>query len=97
MVWYNTDMPVITTNIPEGYISGQVRDYPHKDICHLYKGSHSDPGLPMCQHGWNRREYGYSIWRGAHNRYVPVCKVCLRRARSGLEGVENKYESRDGE
>jgi hypothetical protein len=55
-------------------------------VSHLYAGTFSDPGLPMCWRGWNR--YGgtaYSIWRG--NRGRRRCRVCARRAKAGLPGV----------
>jgi hypothetical protein len=81
-------MPTLTTNIPDGYITGVLREHPIK-IAHLYRGTFQEPGLPMCQRGWNRREYGYSIWRNLP--YIPICKVCLRRAREGKDGVENKH------
>lgn len=71
----------------DGYIAGLGRDYPHPKIAHLYKGDFNDPGLPMCRYGWNRDGgTSYSIWRnnsGANG----VCKICLRRARQGLDGV----------
>ena len=73
---------------PKGFIIGLGRDYPHPRKSHLYKGTFSDPGLPMCRFGWNR-ENGteYSIWRG--NIGVDgICKICEKRADKGLEGVE---------
>lgn len=74
--------------IPDGYIEGLGRDYPHPNTSHLYKGTFSDLGLPMCKRGWNRDwSTSYSIWRG--NRGTKgLCKVCLRRAQQGLEGVK---------
>jgi hypothetical protein len=81
-------MPILTNDIPDGYILGLGRDYPHPRTAHLYKGDFSDPGLPMCRKGWNRNDgQGYSIWRGNMGR-DGVCKICLRRARAGLDGVE---------
>ena len=73
-------------DIPAGYIAGLGRDEPHPPLSHLYKGSFANTGLPMCRHGWNRVYY-YSIWRGNIGR-KGICKVCLRRARKGMEGVE---------
>jgi len=76
-------------NIPEGYVVGLVRDtFPGKVVSHLYKGSFHDLGLPMCKRGWNR-DWGlsYSIWRG-HEGAKGVCKICMRRALKGLDGVE---------
>lgn len=75
--------------VPEGYITGLGRDYPHPRLSHLYKGDFSDPGLPMCRNGWNRGEYGYSIWRG-NIGVGGICKTCLKRAKNGMEGVELK-------
>ena len=77
--------------IPDGYITGLGRDYPHPKRAHLYKGDFADPGLPMCQWGWNRKEYGYSIWRGNVGD-KGICKTCLRRAKAGLDGVKCKFE-----
>ena len=76
------------TDIPEGYITGQLRDNSPKalrKVTHLYEGTFGDPGLPMCKRGWNRGD-SYSIWR---NNVSPagICKVCLRRAQKGLSGV----------
>jgi hypothetical protein len=83
-------MGILTSNIPEGYILGLGRDFPHPKTAHLYKGDFADPGLPMCRNGWNRDDgQSYSIWRGNMGE-SGVCKVCLRRARAGLDGVEAK-------
>lgn len=80
-------MGIITFDIPAGYILGLGRDYPHPKLAHLYKGDFSDPGLPMCRRGWNRDDgESYSIWRGNMGKNG-ICKVCLRRARAGLQGV----------
>ena len=80
-------MPVITGDIPDGYILGLGRDYPHPKVSHLYEGPYHDPGLPMCRYGWNRDERSsYSIWRGNIGK-DGVCSVCLKRARAGLPGV----------
>jgi len=77
---------MIDTEIPTGYIAGLGRDHPAPPLSHLYRGDFKDPGLPMCACGWNRGEE-YSIWRGNVGA-KGVCKVCLRRARKGLAGVE---------
>ena len=83
-------MGILTSNIPDGYIMGLGRDWPHPKISHLYKGTHNDPGNPMCLRGWNRDgNTGYSIWRGNMGKNG-ICKVCLRRARAGLDGVQPK-------
>jgi len=46
------------------YIVGQDRNPERNVVSHLYHGTFDNPGLPMCQRGWNRGEDGYSIWRG---------------------------------
>lgn len=75
-------------DVPDGYIAGLGRDVPHPPISHLYEGPFSDPGRPMCRHGWNRdKGTAYSIWRGNVGEQG-ICKVCLRRARKGLAGVD---------
>jgi hypothetical protein len=82
----------ISPEIPDGYIPGQNRT--HKDdpkVTHLYKGDFNDPGLPMCVRGWNRDNgESYSIWRNNISS-GGICKICLRRAQKGLEGVPSKY------
>ena len=83
-------MSIITFGIPDGYITGLGRDYPHPKIAHLYKGTITDPGLPMCLRGWNRgNRTAYSIWRNNFG-VNGVCSICLRRARKGLNGVSSK-------
>jgi hypothetical protein len=72
--------------VPEGYVVGLGRDFPHPKVSHLYKGTFEDPGLPMCRRGWNRFNGGaYSIWRGHSGERI--CAVCMRRAASGKDGV----------
>ena len=76
--------------VPDGYITGLGRDYPHPKLAHLYKGTFEDPGNPMCRRGWNRDGgESYSIWRGNAGQNG-ICKICLRRAQKGLDGVEPK-------
>lgn len=83
-------MKILTNDIPAGYIVGLGRDYPYPRIAHLYKGNFLDPGLPMCRYGWNRDNgESYSIWRGNWGN-DGLCKICLRRARAGLNGVESR-------
>lgn len=55
-------------------------------VTHLYDGTFTNPGLPMCKRGWNRGADGYSIFRNNISRRG-VCKVCERRAREGRKGV----------
>lgn len=76
--------------VPDGYIAGLGRDYPHPKIAHLYEGTFENPGDPMCARGWNRDEgQSYSIWRNNIGERG-VCQVCLRRAQKGLKGVQPK-------
>jgi hypothetical protein len=78
---------VFVRPIPEGYVTGLVRDYPYARVAHLYKGTHSEPGWPMCKKGWNRDEgASYSIWRGNEGTRG-VCAVCIRRATKNLPPV----------
>ena len=74
--------------IPEGYITGLSREYRSDErlVAHLYEGTFSDPGNPMCKRGWNRGE-GYSIWRN-NVGIKGICKICLKRAEKGLSSVE---------
>ena len=73
--------------IPEGYIAGLGRDYPHPLKSHLYHGDFQDPGLPMCKRGWNRDNgQSYSIWRGNIGE-AGICQICLNRAKKGLSGI----------
>lgn len=76
--------------IPLGYITGLGRDVPHPKLAHLYKGNFGDPGLGMCRYAYNRKEYGYSIWRGNEGQNG-ICKICWKRAMAGLDGIENPY------
>lgn len=74
-------------NIPDGYIPGLGRYYPHPKIAHLYKGTFDDPGLPMCRHGFNRDDgTSYSIWRNQQGE-DGVCGICLRRSQKGKDGM----------
>ncbi len=60
------------------YVIGQDRNDP-KAVAHLYKGTFSDPGNPMCARGWNREDgQSYSIFR--NSRTGELCKICTRRA-----------------
>lgn len=75
-------------DIPDGYITGQDRDTDRGQVTHLYKGTFSEPGLPMCKRGWNRDNgTSYSIWRNNIGN-GGICKVCLKRALKGLAGIE---------
>ena len=80
--------------IPDGYILGLGRDVPHPKIAHVYEGTFSDPGNPMCRRGYNRDDgTRYSIWRNNDGEYG-VCLICIRRAKKGLKGVLPKGEAR---
>lgn len=74
--------------IPEGYVLGVGRNPEEMNqVTHLYKGTFDNPGLPMCVRGWNRNGgESYSIWHNVIS-FKGVCKVCLRRAQKGLDGV----------
>ena len=77
-------------DVPEGYITGLGRDFPHPLLAHLYKGTFGEPGLPMCWRGWNRDGgTSYSIWRGNVGK-KGICKTCLRRAHEGRGGIQAK-------
>ena len=84
-------MGILTTNIPDGYILGLSRRRVSSDakgntqytVAHLYKGDFSDVGQPMCKNGYEE-DGDISIWRGNMGP-KGVCKVCLRRARNGLD------------
>lgn len=79
--------------IPDGYIYGLVRDPIETNfhVAHLYKGTFSDPGDPMCKRGWNRGINGYSIWRNVLGN-IGICKICLRRAKEGRRPISFPYE-----
>jgi hypothetical protein len=72
--------------VPDGYVEGLGRDYPHPKRSHLYEGTYWDLGKAMCRNGYNRPG-GYSIWRGNRGE-LGLCKTCLRRALKGLDGVD---------
>lgn len=76
--------------LPIGYISGLGRSVPQPRVAHLYKGTLADPGWPMCRFGWNRDDgESYSIWRNNFGS-GGVCRICLKRAEAGLDGVPPK-------
>jgi len=56
-------------------------------VTHLYAGTFSEPGWPMCRRGWNRdRGTSYSIWRENVSE-MGICQICERRAREGRKPV----------
>ena len=68
-----------------GYITGLGRDYPHPKKAHLYRGSFSEPGDPVCKRGWNRENgEAYSIWRNDIGE-DGVCGVCIKMARREIK------------
>lgn len=78
---------------PAKYRPGLGRDVPAPKRAHLYTldGGCMDFDLPMCRHGWNRDDgESYSIWRGNVGS-EGICKICIRRANAGLEGVKSKF------
>lgn len=76
-------MGVFISDIPEGYVIGLSRRRISAKTSHLYKGDFHEPGQPMCKRGYEK-EGDYSIWRGNFGENG-LCKVCLRRARAGLD------------
>ena len=67
------------------YIIGQDRNEPNA-VAHLYKGTFSNPGMPMCVLGGKRvGGEGYSVFRNVQTG--PQCMVCLRRATEGRDPV----------
>lgn len=77
-------MGIFTSNIPGGYITGlSRRKVPLAKTSHLYKGTFSDPGQPMCKRGYEAAG-DISIFRGNVGE-KGICAVCLRRARAGLD------------
>jgi hypothetical protein len=69
-----------------------------RKVTHLYEiGEHEMDFLnPMCRRGWNRDNgQCYSIFRGIVSA-KGICKVCIKRAAKGLNGVEppkwDKYD-----
>jgi hypothetical protein len=68
-----------------GYITGLGRDYPHPKRSHLYRGTMSNPGEPLCRRGWNRDNgESYSIWRNNIGEYGN-CGHCIKRARREIK------------
>lgn len=67
---------LLNHNMP-GFIIGLDRsaNAGTRFVSHIYRGSFSNPGDPMCPRGWNRED-GYSIWRNNLGR--GICKTCLR-------------------
>lgn len=79
------------------YIEGMFRgDNGSEIVSHLYYGTFSDPGFPMCSNGWNRKyfnkkgelvDWEYSIFRG-NSSPKGCCQICQRRAAKKLPPIE---------
>jgi hypothetical protein len=97
-------MGILTNDIPDGYITGISRRRSHRSpftreimypVAHLYKGTFSNVGQPMCKRGYEV-EGDISIWRGNVGP-KGICSVCLRRARAGLDPAPWPETDVDGE
>ncbi len=68
-----------------GFVVGLGRDFPHPKKSHIYRGTFSNIGSPMCKKGWNRDGgEGYSIWR--NNVGVDgICFDCIKNARKEMK------------
>lgn len=64
----------------EGFIIGLERSpgAENKKVSHIYRGTFSEPGEPMCPLGYNRGKDSYSIWR--NNIGLGICRRCLKNA-----------------
>lgn len=68
-----------------GYITGLGRDFPHPKKSHLYRGTFSEIGSPMCKKGWNRDGgESYSIWRNNVGE-DGICFTCIKNARKEIK------------
>lgn len=82
-------------HVPKGYIVGMGRDHPHPLMSHLYQGEYHDLKGPMCPHGANRDDgNSFSIWRG-NVGVNGICKMCMKRARQGLDHIWKDEEEED--
>lgn len=85
------------------YVLGMFRgDNGENMVTHLYNGSFSEPGFPMCSRGWQRKwyddngkieDYEYSIFRNNVSS-VGICQVCLNRAYKKLDPIEKPKNKR---
>lgn len=85
------------------YITGMFRgDNGINMVTHLYLGTFSDPGYPMCSRGWQRKwydkdgnieDYEYSIFRNNVSN-AGICQVCMKRAMKGLPPIEKPNSKR---
>lgn len=63
-----------------GYILGLERTpgAENRFMSHIYQGTFSEPGDPLCPKGWNRDNgESYSIWRNNLGR--GICGNCMRK------------------
>jgi hypothetical protein len=84
------------------YVTGVFRgDGGSNMVTHLYEGTFSEPGNPMCSRGWQRKWYDengkledweYSIFRNNISS-AGICQVCMKRAIKGLSSI-SKPKSR---
>ena len=65
-----------------------------KVVAHLYRGPFHKPGAPMCRRGYSREDgCSYSIFR--NQPFVPICKVCMRRAKQNKQPILTKRKTND--
>jgi hypothetical protein len=84
------------------YVTGVYRgDNGDNMATHLYKGTFTDPGFPMCSRGWQRKWYDkngkledweYSIFRN-NTSNKGLCLTCIKRATKGLKPFERPYKT----
>ena len=76
----DTEQAILNKEPGMNIIMGLARNKDHFENlrCHLYDGSFSEPGDPLCPYGYNDGKYGYSIFRGNVGR--GICRFCLKRA-----------------
>lgn len=82
------------------YVTGVFKgDNGNNMVTHLYNGTFSDPGFPMCSRGWQRKyydengkleDYEYSIFRNNISS-KGICKICIKRAKKNLKPIEKPF------
>jgi hypothetical protein len=85
------------------YVTGVFRgDNGSNMVTHLYQGTFSEPGNPMCSRGWQRKwfdkdgnleDWEYSIFRNNVSN-AGICQVCMKRAMKGLSSIEKPNSKR---
>lgn len=85
------------------YVTGVFRgDNGNNMVTHLYQGTFSEPGNPMCSRGWHRKyfdkngklvDWEYSIFRNNVSN-AGICQVCLKRANKELPAIEKPKSKR---